>query len=161
MRPNAANLAFATAPYDAAVKVVTGEAAQRNLQAARDNNAAVKAFVAATTETLEQSAYVLRDQFSDLRIKEIARAEEIGANVQQAQQQDKNVLIAVSALAIVVGAALAFLIARGIIKPLDNMTLAMTGLATGDGSVDIPGLGATNGMARWPRRSMSSNKTLT
>ena len=121
LRPNAANLAFATAPYDAAVKVVTGEAAQRNLQAARDNNAAVKAFVAATTETLEQSAYVLRDQFSDLRIKEIARAEEIGANVQQAQQQDKNVLIAVSALAIVVGAALAFLIARGIIKPLDKM----------------------------------------
>ena len=145
LQPNAATLAFATAAYDSAVRVaVVGEAGQLDLQAARESNAAVKAFVASKTETLQRSAAILRDQFIDLRAKEVARAVEIGANVQQAEQNAKLVLIAVSCLAILVGAILAFLIARGIIKPLNKMTLAMVGLAGGDGTVEIPGLGANN-----------------
>jgi methyl-accepting chemotaxis protein len=144
LQPNAATLAFATAAHDAAAKVVAGEAGQRDLQAARESNAAVAAFVASKTETLQSSAAILRDQFVDLRAKEFARALEIGANVQQAEQTAKFVLIAVSCFAILVGAILAFLIARGIIRPLNKMTLAMAGLAGGDGTVEIPGLGATN-----------------
>jgi methyl-accepting chemotaxis protein len=144
LQPNAATLAFATAAYDSATKIAVGEAGQLDLQAARESNAAVKAFVASKTETLQRSAAILRDQFIDLRAKEVTRALEIGANVQQAEQNAKLVLIAVSCFAILVGAILAFLIARGIIKPLNKMTLAMVGLAGGDGTVEIPGLGANN-----------------
>jgi methyl-accepting chemotaxis protein len=142
--PNAATLAFATQAYDAAAKAAVGEADQRDLQAARESNGAVKAFVASKTETLQRSAATLRDQFIDLRAKEVARALEIGANVEQAEQSTKLILVAVSCFAILVGAILAFLIARGIIKPLNKMTLAMVGLAGGDGAVEIPGLGANN-----------------
>ena len=144
LQPNAATFAFATEAYDAAAKVVSGEAGQRDLQAARESNEAVKAFVASKTETLQRSAAILRDQFIDLRAKEVARALEIGANVEQAEQNAKLVLIAFSCFAILIGAILAFLIARGIIKPLNKMTLAMVGLAGGDGTVEIPGLGANN-----------------
>jgi methyl-accepting chemotaxis protein len=144
LQPNAATLAFATAAYDAATKVAAGETGQRSLQVASESNAAVKAFVASKTETLQRSAAILRDQFIDLRVKEAARSIEIGANVQQAEQNAKLVLIAVSCFAVLIGIVLAFLIARGIIKPLNKMTLAMVGLAGGDGTVEIPGLGATN-----------------
>jgi methyl-accepting chemotaxis protein len=144
LQPNTATLAFATKAYDAAAKVATGEAGQRNLQAARESNAAVSAFVASKTETLQRSAAILRDQFINLRAKEVARALEIGTNVQQAEQTAKIVLVAVSGFAVLIGAILAFLIARGIINPLNKMTLAMVGLAGGDGTVEIPGLGATN-----------------
>src|SRR4029077_962806 len=65
LQPNAATLALAPAACDAATKVAAGETGQRSLQVASESNAAVKAFVASKTETLQRSAAILRDQFID------------------------------------------------------------------------------------------------
>ncbi|MBI4966600.1 MAG: HAMP domain-containing protein [Rhodospirillales bacterium] len=43
-----------------------------------------------------------------------------------------------SALALAIGAAFAFVIARGIVRPINGMTSAMTVLASGDKTVEIP-----------------------
>ena len=47
-------------------------------------------------------------------------------------------IIYASAFAVVLGSLLAWFIVRGIIVPLNAMTGAMTGLAAGDGTVEIP-----------------------
>jgi methyl-accepting chemotaxis protein len=49
-----------------------------------------------------------------------------------------------AALGLAIGAALAFLIGRGIVRPLAGMTNAMTKLASGDKSIDVPSRESTD-----------------
>jgi methyl-accepting chemotaxis protein len=59
--------------------------------------------------------------------------------------------LAASAAATVVGLLLAYLIARTIIRPINGMTAAMTNLATGDTTSEVPGRNSTDEIGEMAR----------
>jgi methyl-accepting chemotaxis protein len=87
---------------------------------------------------LQQTEPGFLDKLKDLRVQLTSFADEIARGAVVTATSGTNVVIGVSAAALVIGSIFAWLIVRGIVVPLNAMTGAMTGLAAGDGSVEIP-----------------------
>jgi methyl-accepting chemotaxis protein len=87
---------------------------------------------------LQQTEPGFLDRLKDLRLQLTNFADEIARGAVVTASLGTNAVIGVSATAFVLGAILAWFIVRGIVVPLNAMTGAMTRLAAGDGSVEIP-----------------------
>lgn len=90
---------------------------------------------------LEETEPAFLAQLKDLRLQLTGFAEDIEKGAVVTANSGTNVEVGASVLALVVGSIVAWLIIRGIVGPLNAMTRAMTGLAAGDGSVEIPEMG--------------------
>lgn len=111
---------------------------------ARDVTGAARRIAAVSTELQNTLEEPLRKIFAEFRTKQMARADDIQASVTEKGNFQKAVLLGISVLGVLIGLVVAFVLARSIIKPLDQMTRAMDRLSRGDGSVEIPGLGSSN-----------------
>ncbi|MCB9947166.1 MAG: HAMP domain-containing protein [Rhodospirillaceae bacterium] len=67
-----------------------------------------------------------------------ALQDELGPRATAAMQEAVTTMLIVAAIALAIGAFAAFVIGRGISRPVTRMTAAMGALADGDTSVDIP-----------------------
>lgn len=139
----ALNPADATlANYSAAIKAFgdappPNDAAARLLQLATEANAAATA-VLQDYAKLEETEPAVLDKLKDLRLQLTAFSEQIEQGAAATATLGTRTLLGVSAAALLLGGILAWLIVRGIVVPLNAMTGAMTGLAAGDGTVEIP-----------------------
>ena len=70
-----------------------------------------------------------------------AGADKSGKRVYSSLSDAETQLIAVAGIALLLGAVFAFVIARGITKPIGSLTTSMDRLANDDVAADIPGLG--------------------
>jgi methyl-accepting chemotaxis protein len=130
-----ANYAAATQAFgDAAAP---NDAAARLLVVARDATAAAQT-VLRNYDKLQETEPALMDKLKALRLALTAFAEEIATGAVATAASGTSTVIYASAFAVVLGSILAWFIVRGIIVPLNAMTGAMTGLAAGDGTVEIP-----------------------
>jgi methyl-accepting chemotaxis protein len=113
------------------------DAAARLLVVARDASAAAQAMLQNYSK-LQETEPALMDKLKTLRLSLTAFAEEIANGAVATAASGTGAVIYASAFAVVLGSLLAWFIVRGIIVPLNAMTGAMTGLAAGDGTVEIP-----------------------
>ena len=130
------------ANYAAAVQGVgdtppPNDAAARLLVVARDASAAAQTMLQNYSK-LQETEPALMDKLKTLRLSLTAFAEEIANGAVATAASGTGAVIYASAFAVVLGSLLAWFIVRGIIVPLNAMTGAMTGLAAGDGTVEIP-----------------------
>jgi len=93
-------------------------------------------------EKLEDTENALLAKLKELRLQLTAFADDIANGAEITATVGTRVLIGASALALLLGSILAWWIVRGIVVPLNSMTGAMTGLAAGDGTVDVPEMGS-------------------
>jgi methyl-accepting chemotaxis protein len=105
-------------------------------------------FAAASSAILAQSRLftdTLRPMIQDMQA-ELGRAEQTlvrdtataTRNASDAAASTARLQLILAALGLALGATLAVVLARGILRPLQGMTGAMTRLATGDHAVDVP-----------------------
>jgi methyl-accepting chemotaxis protein len=130
------------ANYAAAVQALgdtppPNDAAGRLLLVAGDATAAARSILQ-NYDKLQETEPAFMDKLKALRLELTAFAEEIATGAVATAASGTNEVIYASVFAVVVGSLLAWFIVRGIIVPLNAMTGAMTGLAAGDGTVDIP-----------------------
>jgi methyl-accepting chemotaxis protein len=130
------------ANYAAAVQALgdtppPNDAAGRLLLVAGDATAAARSILQ-NYDKLQETEPAFMDKLKALRLELTAFAEEIANGAVATAASGTNEVIYASVFAVVVGSLLAWFIVRGIIVPLNAMTGAMTGLAAGDGTVDIP-----------------------
>lgn len=130
------------ANYAAAVQALgdtppPNDAAARLLLVAGDATAAARSILQ-NYDKLQETEPAFMDKLKALRLELTAFAEEIANGAVATAASGTNEVIYASVFAVVVGSLLAWFIVRGIIVPLNAMTGAMTGLAAGDGTVDIP-----------------------
>jgi methyl-accepting chemotaxis protein len=116
-------------------------AAAHLLVVARDSTTAARSTIQSFNK-LEETESGFLDQLKDLRLKLTAFAEEIEKGAVVTASEGTNVEIGASAAVFVIGSIVAWLIIRGIVGPLNAMTRAMTGLAAGNGNVEIPEMGS-------------------
>ncbi|WCS28307.1 methyl-accepting chemotaxis protein [Methylobacterium sp. NMS14P] len=91
------------------------------------------------TDAIERLGIALRDRI-------VAAGEKISGDTALAASRARYILIGLVAAALLLGAALAFVLARSIIRPVAGMTEAMTRLAGGDLRVVVPYRDATDEM---------------
>ena len=130
------------ANYAAAVQALgdtppPNDAAGRLLLVAGDATAAARSILQ-NYDKLQETEPAFMDKLKALRLELTAFAEEIANGAVATAASGTNEVIYASVFAVVAGSVLAWFIVRGIIVPLNAMTGAMTGLAAGDGTVDIP-----------------------
>jgi len=113
------------------------DAAARLLLVAGDATAAARSILQ-NYDKLQETEPAFMDKLKALRLELTAFAEDIATGAVATAASGTNEVIYASVFAVVVGSLLAWFIVRGIIVPLNAMTGAMTGLAAGDGTVDIP-----------------------
>jgi methyl-accepting chemotaxis protein len=113
------------------------DAAARLLLVAGDATAAARSILQ-NYDKLQETEPAFMDKLKALRLELTAFAEEIANGAVATAASGTNEVIYASVFAVVAGSLLAWFIVRGIIVPLNAMTGAMTGLAAGDGTVDIP-----------------------
>ena len=113
------------------------ESANRLLLVAKDATAAARTMIA-NKEKLDQAEGPLTDNLRHLRDQLTEFSDEIASAAKVSAASGSRTVIAISAMVLVLGSVLSWMISRGIIVPLNGMTLAMTRLAGGDGSVEIP-----------------------
>ncbi len=113
------------------------DAAARLLLVASDATAAART-VLQNYDKLQETEPAFMDRLKALRLELTAFAEQIANGAVATAASGTSEVIYASAFAVVVGSVLAWFIVRGIIVPLNAMTGAMTGLAAGDGTVEIP-----------------------
>src|SRR6266851_767151 len=113
------------------------DAAARLLLVAGDATAAARSILQ-NYDKLQETEPAFMDKLKALRLELTAFAEDIATGAVATAASGSNEVIYASVFAVVVGSLLAWFIVRGIIVPLNAMTGAMTGLAAGDGTVDIP-----------------------
>jgi methyl-accepting chemotaxis protein len=89
-------------------------------------------------DKLQQTEPAFLAKLKDLRLELTSFADEIAKDAVITATSGTRAVIGASAAALVLGSVLAWFIVGGIIRPLNAMTTAMTGLAAGDGSVEIP-----------------------
>ncbi|WP_298369853.1 methyl-accepting chemotaxis protein [Azospirillum sp.] len=115
----------------------------------------------------DQQAAAIDLKALDLWNAESRRMRDIRADTVDVSTRGVRVSLVFSLLAIVGGVAVAFVIARSLVRPIRGMAAAMTRLADGDMSVTIPGLGnrdeigAMAGSLAVFRDSMIQTKRLT
>jgi methyl-accepting chemotaxis protein len=131
------------ANYDAAMQAfddtspTKDDAATRLLLVARETIAAARTILQ-SYDKLQETEPAFMDKLKALRLELTAFAGEIANGAVVTAASGTSEVIYASAFAVVVGSVLAWFIVRGIIVPLNAMTGAMTGLAAGDGTVEIP-----------------------
>jgi methyl-accepting chemotaxis protein len=136
--PSDATLAnYATAVQALGDTPPPNDAAARLLLVAGDATAAARSILQ-NYDKLQETEPAFMDKLKALRLELTAFAEEIATGAVATAASGTNEVIYASVFAVVVGSVLAWFIVRGIIVPLNAMTGAMTGLAAGDGTVDIP-----------------------
>jgi methyl-accepting chemotaxis protein len=113
------------------------ESASRLLLVAKDAAAAARTMIA-NKEKLDQVEGPLTDNLRHLRDQLTEFSDEIASAAKVSAASGSRTVIAISAMVLLLGSVLSWMISRGIIVPLNGMTLAMTRLAGGDGSVEIP-----------------------
>jgi methyl-accepting chemotaxis protein len=117
------------------------EAAARLLLAAKDTSAGARAMLQ-NIEKLDEMESGFLAKLRELRLQLTDFADEIAKGAVVTASTGTNMVVGASAVALVFGSILAWLIVRGIVVPLNAMTGAMTGLAAGDGTVTIPEMGS-------------------
>jgi len=138
LNPSAATLGHYAAAVQAMGDTPTGsDLANRLLLAAKDTAAAARAIIA-NKEKLDQIEVPLTDKLRHLRDQLTEFSDEIAGGAKLTAASLSRTVLFISALVLIVGSVLSWLISRGIIVPLNGMTAAMTRLASGDGSVEIP-----------------------
>jgi methyl-accepting chemotaxis protein len=138
LNPSAATLGH----YAAAVQSIGdtppgSDLANRLLLAAKDTAAAARAIIA-NKEKLDSVEGPLTDKLRHLRDQLTEFSDEIAGGAKVTASSLSRTVLVISALVLILGSLLSWLISRGIIVPLNGMTAAMTRLAGGDGSVEIP-----------------------
>jgi methyl-accepting chemotaxis protein len=113
------------------------DAAARLMQIGSDAVTAARTILQ-NDEKLQETEPALLEKLKQLRLQLTAFADEIADGAVATASTGTRAVIGVSAAALILGSILAWFIVRGIIVPLNAMTAAMTGLAAGDGTVDIP-----------------------
>jgi methyl-accepting chemotaxis protein len=113
------------------------DAAFRLLTVARDVTGTARTILQ-NYEKLQQTEPAFLAKLKDLRLELTSFADEIAKDAVVTATSGTRAVIGASAAALVLGSVLAWFIVSGIIGPLNAMTGAMTGLAAGDGSVEIP-----------------------
>ena len=138
LNPSAATLGQYAAAVQAMGDTPPGsDLASRLLLAAKDTAAAARAIIA-NKEKLDQIEVPLTDKLRHLRDQLTEFSDEIAGGAKVTAASLSRTVLVISALVLIVGSLLSWLISRGIIVPLNGMTVAMTRLAGGDGSVEIP-----------------------
>jgi methyl-accepting chemotaxis protein len=113
------------------------DAAARLLLVSRDAAVAAQT-VLQNYDKLQETDPAFQEKLKALRLELTAFADEIANGAVLTAASGTRAVIYASAFAVIAGSILAWFIVRGIIVPLNAMTGAMTGLAAGDGTVDIP-----------------------
>jgi methyl-accepting chemotaxis protein len=113
------------------------DAALRVLVVAKEIAAAARAILQ-NYARLQDTEPGFLAKLKDLRLELTTFADQIAKGAVVTASSGTRAVIGASAVALVLGSILAWFIVRGIIMPLNAMTGAMTGLAAGDGSVEIP-----------------------
>jgi methyl-accepting chemotaxis protein len=134
------------ASYDASIgsfadTAPPSEAAAHLLSVVRDATAAARSMLQ-NYNRLEERETTFLAELKDLRLQLTAFAEDIEKGAAVTAASGTNAVIGASAVALLLGAVVALLIVKGIVVPLNAMTGAMTGLAAGDGTVEIPEMGS-------------------
>ena len=130
------------ANYDAAMQAFgdappSDDPGFRLLVVARDVTGAARTILQ-NYEKLQQTEPAFLAKLKELRLELTSFADEIAKDAVVTATSGTRAVIGASAAALLLGSVLAWFIVRGIIGPLNTMTSAMTGLAAGDGSVEIP-----------------------
>jgi methyl-accepting chemotaxis protein len=142
LNPSEATLAS----YDGAVQSLgdtppPNEAAAHLLLVAKDTAASARSMLH-NNDKLDDMENGFLAKLKELRLQLTEFADEIAKGAVVTASTGTNEVIGASAVALFFGSILAWLIVRGIVLPLNAMTSAMTGLAAGDGSVEIPEMGS-------------------
>jgi methyl-accepting chemotaxis protein len=138
LNPSGATLGSYTTALQSLGETPTGnEPASRLLLVAKDAVAAARTLIA-NKEKLDQAEGPLTDNLRRLRDQLTGFSDEIASAAKVSAASGSRTVIAISALVLILGSVLSWMISRGIIIPLNGMTVAMTRLAGGDGSVEIP-----------------------
>ena len=137
LNPSGATLASYTTALQTLGETPPNEPANRLLLIAKDAAAAARTMIA-NKEKLDQAEGPLTDNLRRLRDQLTEFSDEIASSAKVSAASGSRTVLAISALVLVLGSALSWMISRGIIVPLNGMTVAMTRLAGGDGSVEIP-----------------------
>jgi methyl-accepting chemotaxis protein len=138
LNPSAATLGHYAAAVQSMGDTPPGsDLASRLLLVAKDTAAAARAIIA-NKEKLDQVEGPLTDKLRHLRDQLTDFSDEIASGAKVTAASLSRTVLAISALVLILGSVLSWLISRGIIVPLNGMTAAMTRLAGGDGSVEIP-----------------------
>jgi methyl-accepting chemotaxis protein len=138
LNPSGVTLASYTAAVQTLGETPPGsEPANRLLLVAKDAAAAARTLIA-NKEKLDQAEGPLTDNLRRLRDQLTEFSDEIASGAKISAASGSRTVLAISAFVLVLGSVLSWMISRGIIIPLNGMTLAMTRLAGGDGSVEIP-----------------------
>jgi methyl-accepting chemotaxis protein len=139
----ALNPSEATLSYYAAAMQALGDtppqndAAARMIQVSRDAASAARVILEHDAR-LQETEPALLDRLKQLRLQLTGFADEIADGAVVTASTGTRTVIGAGAFALLLGSFLAWTIGRGIIVPLNAMTGAMTGLAAGDGNVEIP-----------------------
>jgi methyl-accepting chemotaxis protein len=138
LNPSAATLGHYAAAVQSLGDAPAGsDLANRLLLVAKDAAAAARTIIA-NKEKLDQAEGPLTDKLRHLRDQLTDFSDEIANGARITAASGSRTVLAISALVLILGSVLSWLISRGIIVPLNGMTAAMTRLASGDGSVEIP-----------------------
>ena len=77
-------------------------------------------------------------QIEDFKLSIKAEQDTLGPEATEAMEKAVTTMLAVAAVAVLIGALAAFVISRAISRPVVNMTVAMRKIADGDTAVDVP-----------------------
>jgi methyl-accepting chemotaxis protein len=138
LNPSEATLEHYSAAVQALGDLPQGSDAARHLMVVAKDATALARTLLQNAEKLEQIEGPLLDRLRGLRDQLTTFADEIASGARASAATGSRVIIIFSAVILVLGSLLSWMISRGIIVPLNAMTAAMTRLAAGDGSVDIP-----------------------
>ncbi len=97
-------------------------------------------YKALATDTLPALADRFIQASSDLSSRMRQRLKDIQDEVDQTVRTMMELVVGVSLVSLVLGGLIAWIIARGLIRPIVGMTTAMTALAEGDLTVAVPAL---------------------
>jgi methyl-accepting chemotaxis protein len=138
LNPSTATLSSYTAALQSPGELPpANELVNRVLLVAKDAAAAARTIIA-NKEKLDQAEGPLTAKLRTLRDQLTEFSDEIASGAKASAASGSSTVLSISVLVLVLGSALSWMISRGIIVPLNAMTVAMTRLAGGDGSVEIP-----------------------
>ncbi|NBN65081.1 HAMP domain-containing protein [Microvirga tunisiensis] len=136
----------------AAAPAASSPAERLARQAAVELEATQAAFVQAAglsgSESVNTEERAILDKIAAFRQTMQGEITSLSTTVASRTAEVQQLLALLAGGGILAGLVIAVLIARSIIRPLTQMTHAMTRLSEGDGNVVIPGLGSTNEIGR-------------
>ncbi len=100
--------------------------------------AALQAQTATFQDTLVPAISAMQTELGQPETKIADKAAQVGQEAREAVSSATTLQIGLAAAGLLLGAVLAFFIARGILRPLAGMTAAMARLAKGDDTTEVP-----------------------